>query len=169
MAPEKGWVALLARDLADSATIINASVSGETTEGGLQRLPGLLQEHAPDVVVLELGGNDGLRGYPLTRVRNTLSEMITLSRESGAKILLVGMRIPPNYGRRYSLVFENIYPALAEEHTLPLVPFLLEGIAGDATLMQNDGIHPNAQAQPAMAATVGDALRPILMALEEKN
>ncbi len=169
MAPEKGWVALLARDLADSATIINASVSGETTEGGLQRLPGLLQEHAPDVVVLELGGNDGLRGYPLTRVRNTLSEMITLSRESGAKILLVGMRIPPNYGRRYSLGFENIYPALAEEHTLPLVPFLLEGIAGDATLMQNDGIHPNAQAQPAMAATVGDALRPILMALEEKN
>jgi acyl-CoA thioesterase-1 len=169
MAPEKGWVALLARDLAGSANIINASVSGETTEGGLQRLPSLLQEHAPDVVVLELGGNDGLRGYPLSRVRNTLSEIITLSRESGAKILLVGMRIPPNYGRRYSLGFENIYPALAKEHELPLLPFLLEGIAGDATLMQNDGIHPNAQAQPAMAAKVGDALQPILMALEEKT
>ncbi len=169
MAPENGWVALLARDLADRANIINASVSGETTEGGLQRLPGLLQEHAPDVVVLELGGNDGLRGYPLSRVRNTLSEMITLSRESGAKILLVGMRIPPNYGRRYSLGFENIYPALAKEHELPLLPFLLEGIAGDATLMQNDGIHPNAQAQPAMAAKVGNALQPILMALEEKT
>lgn len=169
MAPENGWVALLARDLADRANIINASVSGETTEGGLQRLPGLLQEHAPDVVVLELGGNDGLRGYPLSRVRNTLSEMITLSRESGAKILLVGMRIPPNYGRRYSLGFENIYPALAKEHELPLLPFLLVGIAGDATLMQNDGIHPNAQAQPAMAAKVGNALQPILMALEEKT
>lgn len=169
MAPENGWVALLARDLADRANIINASVSGETTEGGLQRLPGLLQEHAPDVVVLELGGNDGLRGYPLSRVRNTLSEMITLSRESGAKILLVGMRIPPNYGRRYSLGFENIYPALAKEHELPLLPFLLEGIAGDATLMQNDGIHPNAQAQPAMAAKVGNALQPILTALEEKT
>jgi acyl-CoA thioesterase-1 len=169
MAPEKGWVALLTRDLADRANIINASVSGETTEGGLQRLPGLLQELAPDVVVLELGGNDGLRGYPLSRIRNTLSEMITLSRESGAKILLVGMRIPPNYGRRYSLGFENIYPALAKGHELPLLPFLLEGIAGDATLMQNDGIHPNAQAQPAMAAKVGNALQPILMALEEKT
>ena len=162
LAPEQGWVALLAEQFDPHAVIINASISGETTEGGRQRLPPLLSEYKPQVVIIELGGNDGLRGYPLASIRTTLNNMIILSRKSGAEVLFVGMRIPPNYGRRYSQGFADIYSSLADEHALTLIPFLLEGIAGNTSLMQSDGIHPNVSAQKTMATRVGKYLQPIL-------
>lgn len=157
----KGWVALLERQITH-CTVINASISGETTEGGKARLPGLLDEYQPRIVVLELGGNDGLRGFPPAAIRANLLEMITTAREAGSRVLLLGMRIPPNYGSRYTEAFHRIYRELADETESALVPFLLEGIATDTTLMQTDGIHPNTAAQPLIVDNVLSTLLPLL-------
>lgn len=146
---QQGWVSLLEKELPQThqVKIINASVSGETSSGGKTRLSPLLEEHKPDVVILELGGNDGLRGQPLKLLENNLQAMIDASKSAGAKVILVGMQIPPNYGPRYSNQFKNLYPALAEKNQIGLIPFLLEGIGGNVELMQRDGIHPTAEAQ----------------------
>jgi PAS domain S-box-containing protein len=138
------------------ARIVNASISGETTSGGRARLPALLNQHKPQIVVIELGANDGLRGLPITDVRANFESLIQLSRGSGAKVLLVGMRIPPNYGPAYAGAFHALYGDLAKRHGLPLVPFFLDGIALDDSLMLEDGLHPNAAAQPKLLELVMD-------------
>jgi acyl-CoA thioesterase-1 len=142
--------------------VVNASSSGETTGGALARLPRALERHKPAVVIIELGGNDGLRGLPIADVRRNFDSLIDLSRAAGAKVLLVGMRIPPNYGPTYAGSFERLYGELARSHRLPLVPFFLDGIALDDSLMQDDGIHPNAAAQPKLLAMVWPKLQPLL-------
>ncbi|ROQ19899.1 acyl-CoA thioesterase-1 [Marinimicrobium koreense] len=164
---EDGWVNLLNERLEREGyphTVVNASVSGETTEGGLKRLPRLLSEHNPEWVILELGGNDGLRGYPISDLADNLAAMIQLSREQGAEVVLLGMQIPPNYGPRYTDQFTAVYPQLAQEEDVPLVAFMLEGIATKDELMQRDGIHPNAEAQPKILENVWPTLREVLQA-----
>ena len=163
--PEQGWVALLSERLKAQGygyRVVNASVSGETTLGGLQRLPRALGQHQPAIVVLELGANDGLRGLPVRETRSNLQQMVRLSRASGARVLLVGIRIPPNYGPRYAGEFERIFPELARELDLPLVPFLLRDVALQPDLMQGDGLHPTAAAEPRVLETVWKALHPML-------
>lgn len=165
MDTDEGWVRLLAQRLQQfdpAFAVVNMSLSGETTGGGLARLPDALRRHAPDVVIIELGGNDGLRGYPIDRIHANLGEMVTASLGSGAEVLLVGMQIPPNYGQRYVSAFHGIYHDLAAEHGVRLVPFLLEGIATDEVLMQRDGIHPTAAAQPLLLDNLWPELRPLL-------
>ena len=160
-----GWVKLLSERLAKEApqySVVNASISGETTSGGRTRLPQLLQEYRPSVVVLQLGAPDGLRGLPLAEVRANFESLIRLSREAGAKVLLVGMRIPPNYGPAYANGFHDLYGELARKHKLPLVPFFLDGIALDDSLMLEDGLHPNAAAQPKLLDVVWPQLKPLL-------
>jgi acyl-CoA thioesterase-1 len=162
---EQGWVALLQGRLKAKGyghRVINASASGETTGGALARLPRALQRHRPSIVIVELGGNDGLRGLPLGDVRANFEALIRLSREAGAKVLLVGMRIPPNYGPRYSQGFHDLYGELARQHRLPLVPFFLDGIALDDSLMLEDGLHPNAAAQPKLLDQVWPQLQTLL-------
>lgn len=164
---QEGWVTLLEERLSEQGfphQVVNGSVSGETSGGGLNRLPRLLEQHEPSWVILELGGNDGLRGYPVSDLRGNLEEIVAMSRDSGADVLLLGMQIPPNYGPRYTRQFAEVYPALAEELDLALVPFMLEGVATDSTLMQRDGIHPNADAQPLILETVWPVLHPQLKA-----
>ena len=159
-----GWVALLEQRLDGNYPhrVINASVSGETAGGGLARLPALLQQHQPELVILELGGNDGLRGHPINIMQQQLKEIIEKAQAAEAKVLLLGMQIPPNYGQRYTLRFHKAYAQLAEEYELPYVPFFLEGVAVNAELMQRDGIHPTAQAQPQMLDNVWLALEPLI-------
>ncbi|GAB3099214.1 arylesterase [Aestuariicella hydrocarbonica] len=160
-----GWVSLLRQRLEEQQIpleVINASVSGETTSGGVNRLPRLLEEIQPRIVIIELGGNDGLRGYPIPSMRNNLQKTIDLSRSQNADILLVGMLIPPNYGPRYSHLFSESYPLLADKNQVAVVPFILEGIATQPHLMQQDGIHPTAEGQPRMLDNVWEELRPIL-------
>jgi acyl-CoA thioesterase-1 len=142
--------------------VVNASVSGETTAGGLARLPRALSLHQPRIVVLELGGNDGLRALPMAQMRTNLARMIDLASAAGAKVLLLGMRIPPNYGPDYTEQFRSSYSDLARDKKLPLVPFLLNGIALVPELMQADGIHPNELGQPRLLDTVWPALKPLL-------
>ncbi|MGH1449119.1 MAG: arylesterase [Pseudomonadaceae bacterium] len=148
----EGWVSLLeqrlqARD--EPVPVVNASVSGDTTAGGLARLPRLLERHEPDLVVIELGGNDGLRGMAPANMQQNLSQMVKLALEADAEVLLLGMQLPPNYGLRFTEAFAQVFVDVSEEHDVPLVPFVLEGIAGvaDRSLMQADGIHPTAAAQ----------------------
>ncbi len=163
---EQGWVAMLAAKIKAAGygyEVVNASVSGETTAGGLARLPRALAVHHPAVVVLELGGNDGLRALPAAQMRANLARMIDLARGAGARVLLVGMRIPPNYGPRYEAQFRAVYTDLARDKKLPLVPFLLDRVALDPALMQADGIHPNAAGQPQLLDTLWPALKPLLM------
>jgi acyl-CoA thioesterase-1 len=162
---EQGWVALLQARLKQQGygyDVINASVSGETTEGGLARLPRALSLHHPQIVILELGGNDGLRALPISDMRSDLSRMIDLSAAAGARVLLLGMRIPPNYGAAYTEQFHQVYTDLAKERRVPTVPFLLDGIALNADLMQADGIHPNPAGQPRLLENVWPALMPLL-------
>ena len=150
MQREQGWVTLLSRRLVQNELnyqVVNTSVSGETTGGGLVRLPKALELHQPDLVVLELGGNDGLRGYPISSIHKNLLEMTRLVQESQAKILLVGMVLPPNYGKRYTRAFENLFKEIAVEREVRILPFLLEGIATPEELIQRDGIHPKPEAQ----------------------
>jgi len=160
-----GWVALLAARLQREkagASVVNASVSGDTTSGGRTRLPSLLQEHEPTHVIVELGSNDALRGLPLAMTRDNLGAMLRAVRGSGAKALLVGMRMPPNYGRSYTHEFEAMFTALAKAEGAALVPFLLAGVADspDSTsLFQDDRIHPNARAQAIMVDNVWPVLR----------
>lgn len=142
--------------------VVNASVSGETTSGGLSRLAAALKQHQPDIVILELGANDGLRGLPVNDMQRNLRAMIEASRAVKAHVLLVGMKIPPNYGPHYTQEFAASYPQLAQQYGLPLVPFLLDGVAGKAELTQDDGLHPNAAAQPRVLDNVWSALLPML-------
>jgi acyl-CoA thioesterase-1 len=162
---EQGWVALLQGRLKAQGyghKVVNASASGETTGGALARLPRALALHRPAIVILELGGNDGLRGLPIAGVRGNFESLIRLSREAGAKVLLVGMRIPPNYGPAYTRTFHQLYDDLAREYRLPLVPFFLDGIALDDSMMLEDGLHPNAAAQPKLLDQVWPQLKPLL-------
>jgi acyl-CoA thioesterase-1 len=162
---DTGWAKLLANRLAKEApqySVVNASISGETTSGGRTRLPALLQQHAPSVVILQLGANDGLRGLPLASMRDNLTAMVESSRSSGAQVLLIGIRIPPNYGREYAERFAGIYAQLASAQKVALVPFLLEGFADDLDYFQADRIHPNERAQPRMLDTVWPKLAPLL-------
>ncbi len=150
---EKGWVNLLRQKLQKDnpeVKVINASVSGDTTGQGLARLKPLLEEHQPDLVILELGGNDGLRGIAPPLIKRNLQSMIEMAKSSGAKVLLLGIQILPNYGKRYTEAFEQNYQELAAENNIDLIPFFLKGVGGNDELMQKDGIHPNEQAQPIL-------------------
>jgi acyl-CoA thioesterase-1 len=160
-----GWVALLQKRLQKEGygyQVVNASVSGETTAGGLARLPRAIALHHPKIVILELGGNDGLRALPVSAMRANLASMVQLSRNGGAEVLLLGMRMPPNYGPDYTAQFYGAYSATAKDFKLPLVPFLLDGIALTPALMQADAIHPNEQGQPRLLANVWPELKPLL-------
>lgn len=161
---EQGWVNLTRKKMQSQYPhkIVNGSVSGEISRGGLNRLPKLLEEHQPEVVILELGGNDGLRGLPLTELRSNLSDMIERSQSDGAQVLLIGIQIPPNYGKRYTDQFRQLYPQLAEKYQIPLVDFMLEGVATDTEAMQRDGIHPKAGAQPRIVENIWPELKPLL-------
>lgn len=163
--PERGWAALLQSKLKSEGygeQVINASVSGETTEGGLARLPRALALHHPGIVIIELGGNDGLRALPIDQMRANLAQMAALCTTAGARVLLLGMQIPPNYGPEYTQQFRSSYGSVAREKNLPLVPFLLNGIALNPQLMQADGIHPNELGQPKLLDNVWPALKPLL-------
>lgn len=161
---EQGWVRLLQQELLQKTQvrIVNASVSGETTSGGLARLPALLKQHQPTVVILELGANDGLRGQPLKLMQENLQAMISLSQSAGAKVLLVGMQIPTNYGQRYTRQFRESFTELAQHNKLALVPFLLEDVAAHSDLIQSDGLHPTAEAQPIILNNVRPYLETML-------
>jgi acyl-CoA thioesterase-1 len=160
-----GWVQLLAERLRENGlnyTVVNASISGETTSGGRTRLPALLTEHRPRLVVIELGANDGLRGLPLSTMRDNLAALIKTSQAAGAAVLLVGVRVPPNYGRDYSEKFFQSFSDLARELKVPLVPFLLDGFGESLEWFQADRIHPNEKAQARMLDNVWPHLRPLL-------
>jgi len=162
---EQGWVALLQTRLREQEygyQVVNASVSGETTAGGLARLPRALMLHQPKIVILELGGNDGLRALPIAQMRANLVRMIDLSAAAGAQVLLLGMRMPPNYGPDFTEQFSQCYSEVARDKKLPLVPFLLNGIALSPNLVQADGIHPNELGQPKLLANVWPSLKPLL-------
>jgi acyl-CoA thioesterase I len=164
---EQGWVALLQAKLKKEGygyEVVNASVSGETTAGGLARLPRALSLHHPAIVILELGGNDGLRALPTAPMRANLSRMTELSNAAGAKVLLVGIRVPPNYGPEYTAQFGKVYAEVAQQEHAALTPFVLDGVALSPSLMQEDGIHPNAAGQPRLLDNVWPALLPLLKA-----
>ena len=164
--PDQGWVALLARRLRSEGyryRITNASVSGETTAGGLVRLPHALKAHRPGILILELGANDGLRGLPLTLAEKNLAAMVRMAQAAGVRVLLVGMLIPPNYGPRYAQAFADMYPALARRYQLRLVPFLLDKVALHRRLMQPDGLHPDARGEPLVLDTLWPYLKPMLI------
>ncbi len=163
MPVEKSWPALLQQSL-PSVDIVNASISGETTVGGRARLPELLKRHRPDIVILELGGNDGLRGYRFTQTRDNLAAMIEMARQAGARVLLVGLRLPPNLGPAYNRRFRKIYSDLAAQYDVAFLPRFLEGVADadEPGLMQGDGIHPTERAQPLLAEKIRRRLTPLL-------
>ncbi|TWH76859.1 acyl-CoA thioesterase-1 [Azomonas agilis] len=161
----QGWVSLLQERLKEQAAdwvVVNASISGDTTAGGLSRLPKLLDQHQPEVVILELGGNDGLRGQALNKMQQNLATMIDLSQTQGASVLLLGMRLPPNLGVRYTQSFAQVFDALAEGKKVAYLPFLLERVWDQPGLMQSDGIHPTAQAQEILLDNVWPELHPLL-------
>lgn len=164
---EQGWPALLAQRLNTERLpylVVNASVSGETTAGGLSRLNQALQQHKPKVMILALGANDGLRGLPVNAMQKNIRNMLTLAKQHQVTVLLVGMKIPPNYGPQYTQAFHQSFPALAQQFNLHLVPFLLENVAGNPALNQEDGIHPTAQAQPIVLENVWPQLKKTLKA-----
>jgi acyl-CoA thioesterase-1 len=152
--PGQGWVSLLQQDLEPKHRIINASISGETSDGGLARLPDALRRHKPDIVVLELGANDGLRGLPLAGMERNLQQMIALSRKASARVVLVGMALPSNYGPQYTTEFHAVYDRIAKRNQLAYVPLLLAGFATDISKFQPDGLHPVASVQATMMRTV---------------
>ncbi|MCU4630785.1 arylesterase [Acinetobacter variabilis] len=151
MQPQQGWVHLLQKRLDQhypkQHKVVNASVSGETTSGALARLPKLLQTHRPDVVVIELGGNDGLRGQPPQMIQKNLAALVQQSQKAKANVIVFGMKMPPNYGQAYSKAFENNYKVVSQQYKVKLLPFFMQGVAGNKGLMQQDQIHPNAKAQ----------------------
>ncbi len=160
-----GWVALLEQKLKAEkidARIVNASISGETTSGGRARLPALLDQHKPQVVVIELGANDGLRGLPVAAAEANLRQMATMSQKQDAKVMLIGMRMPPNYGRAYTERFFSMYENLAKEVKAPLVPFMLEGVADKPALFQADRLHPNAQAHPIILNNIWPTFKALI-------
>ncbi len=162
---EKGWVKLLEQKFQQQkwpVSLINGSISGETSSGGLVRFPAQLEQAKPDVVILELGANDGLRGFDLATTRRNLTEMIQMSHDIGAKVLLAGIHIPPNYGRTYTRKFDQIYQDLAAKDKVELIPFILEGVATVPGMMLDDGLHPNENGQKVMVETVYRYLAPML-------
>jgi acyl-CoA thioesterase-1 len=161
----QGWVSILEKKLIETNrhySIINASISGETSAGGLSRLNALLSTHKPSIILVQLGANDGLRGLSPVQMKNNLSEIVHLSQQSGAKVILLAMKIPPNYGKRYVEQFYAVYPQLAQALTVQLVPFILEDVALNKDLMQADGLHPNAKAQSILADKIEPYLFPLL-------
>ncbi len=167
IARKDGWVNLLDQHFINdhpgqAFNVINASISGETTGGGLSRLPKLLDTHQPDIVIIELGGNDGLRGYPIKTLRGNLDQMVQLSKQANAKVLVAGMQIPPNYGPRYTQQFYDSFGKIAQKNDVELLPFLLEGIALTPGMMQKDGVHPTTQAQPLILQNVLPHLKELL-------
>ncbi|MBR7888453.1 arylesterase [Marinomonas sp. A79] len=162
---QDGWVSLLETQLSQShpdIKVINASVSGETTQGGLSRFSSLLSSHQPDFVILELGANDALRGYPLDQTTQNLETMVEQAQNAGATLLLVGNRIPQNYGKRYTDMFFNLYQNVAEKYQLAYLPFMLENVALNPDYMQNDGLHPNKKGQPVVLKNILPHLLPLL-------
>ena len=162
---DQGWVELLKTRLKAQGygyQVVNASVSGETTAGGLARLPRALELHHPSIVILELGGNDGLRALPIAQFRDNLTQLVALASASGAKVLLLGMRMPPNYGPQYTEQFAKVFSDLARDKKIPSVPFLLTDIALNQNLLQGDEIHPNVDGQPILLNNVWPALQPLL-------
>lgn len=168
--PAKGWVALLQKRL-DSLSeqknskkfnVINASISGDTADDGLARLPALLKKYQPYLTIIELGGNDGLRGFPLDIIQQHLAQMVELAQKQKSHVLLLGMRIPPNYGRRYTEGFFSTFAHVAKQYSIAYLPFLLEGVGGHPSLMQQDGIHPNVSAQPLLLKNVWPKIQDIL-------
>jgi acyl-CoA thioesterase-1 len=160
-----GWVALLEQKLKAEkidASVVNASISGETTSGGRTRLPALIEQHRPSIVVIELGANDGLRGLPVAAAEANLRTMIGLAQKNKAQVLLVGMRMPPNYGRDYTERFFGMYKSLSTQLKAPLVPFMLEGVADQPALFQADRLHPNADAHPIILANIWPQFRTLI-------
>lgn len=163
--PGEGWVSLLAQKLEAEGyphRVVNASISGDTTRGALARLPRALEVHAPALVVIELGGNDGLRGFPPEVMRENLESLVELSRTAGADVLLLGMHLPANYGEAYTARFHQVFVDIAKREQVPFLPFFLDGVALKPDMMQADGIHPSADAQPRMLENVWPALEPLL-------
>ena len=168
MAQSESWVGVLQQRWAEKypdITLINASISGDTTQGALNRLAGVIERHQPDAVFVELGGNDGLRGFNPASISDNLVQIIMQLQQQDAKVALSQVRIPPNYGQRYSDMFADIFPTVADKHEVPLIPFFMEQIIENEALMQNDGIHPNREAQPLIA----DIMEPYLLELIEKR
>lgn len=162
---EQGWVSLLDQRLQQQGykvSVVNASISGETTQGGLSRLPALLEQHQPDIVVLELGANDGLRGTFPPVIRSNLDRLTQLSQQQGAQVLVLGMQLPPNYGPAYTRQFAAVFDTVATTRDTALVPFFMERVALAPEFMQSDGLHPNAAGQPHLLDTVWPALKPLL-------
>lgn len=162
---QQGWVSLLQKRLQQEARdyqVINASISGETTSGGMSRLPTLLQRHQPRIVIIALGANDGLRGLSLKQMQANLNGMIEQSKQKGAVVLLVGMRLPPNYGPAYTHLFHDTFNQLAAAQKVPLIPFLLDGIGKDKSMFQRDGLHPTAQAQVKILKNIWPSLKDML-------
>ena len=162
---EQGWVSLLQRRLAERGfphRVSNASISGDTTSGGLSRLPAALERDRPAIVIVELGANDGLRGQPLMEMSQNLARIIELARQAGARVALAEMRIPPNYGPLYTQKFQATFGELAKRYDIALIPFLLNGVAGNRALIQDDGLHPGAEAQPRILDNVWPTLEPLL-------
>lgn len=167
---DQSWVALLQDRLIREGygyQVVNASISGDTTTGGLRRLPRALELNSPSIVLIELGGNDGLRGTPIRVIRQNLSQMIELSRQAGARVILAGMLMPPNYGQIYTENFAKLYEELSGSEHVSLIPFFMEDVALDPQLMLPDGIHPNAQGQPLLLEKVWDALEPELNGIRQ--
>ena len=165
VAQQQGWVAFLQKKLNESHykyTIVNASISGETTSGGLTRFASTLAKTKPSIVILELGANDGLRGLPVIDMSNNLSNMIIQSKKAKTKVLLIGMKIPPNYGQKYTEAFSNTYSQLSQQHKIALVPFMLENIAVNPKLIQDDGLHPNTLGQPMILDNIWPKLQLLL-------
>ena len=165
MSLEQGWVNMLAAQLAEASppvAVINASISGETTAGGLRRLPLLLEQHQPTVVIIELGANDGLRGYPLAGLRANLNKLVAMSQQAGARVILAPMEIPPNYGARYTAGFRESFVEVAGDTDSALAPFLLDGVATDPALMQADGLHPNPEAQARLLQNILPTIQTVL-------
>ncbi|NOT13078.1 MAG: arylesterase [Methylococcaceae bacterium] len=161
----QGWVVLIDKKLqagSDCCVIINESISGDTSSGGLARIDPILSNHHPKILVIELGANDGLHGLPPALLKKNISEIIHRAQKIDTKVLLLGMKIMPNYGKRYTDMFYQVYPQIAKELDVPIIPFTLEGIALDKDLMQADGLHPNAKAQPLIADKVWHYLKPLL-------
>ncbi|RZQ56616.1 arylesterase [Pseudidiomarina tainanensis] len=168
MAQSESWVGVLQQRWAEKypdITLINASISGDTTQGALNRLAGVIERHQPDAVFVELGGNDGLRGFNPASISDNLVQIIMQLQQQDAKVALSQVRIPPNYGQRYSDMFADIFPTVADKHDVPLIPFFMEQIIENEALMQNDGIHPNREAQPLIA----DIMEPYLLELVQKR
>lgn len=172
MSPQDGWVQLLDKRIQQQGykyQIVNASISGETTHGGLARLPQALERHQPELVIVELGANDGLRGAPLLLIERNLIALIQQSRRAGARVVLLEMQIPPNYGPKYSDGFTALFSKVAGQEKVPLVPFFMAPVVLQQELMQSDGLHPNEQAQPVLLDQIWKTLQPLLQSQNESG